>query len=121
MFILATKTDICRCINILLIKSQTTGKDAYQGDYKWRLGLTRSVLLVRKGLLQRTLKNYKPFPTKIISKGVKFRTKSTHFEKKIQSAFLTHFENLFSMCVKSVHQHYFRCKLITHFEKKISK
>ena len=31
---------------------------------------------------------------------------------------LTHFEFFFSKCVKSVHQHYFRCKLLTHFEKK---
>ena len=53
---------------------------------------------------------------------------ATHFEK------ITHFENffesalnlgpnqrtlkIFSKCVKSVHQHYFWCKLLTHFEKK---
>ena len=49
MFILATKTEMRRRINILMIKSQTIGEDAYQGDYKWRLGLTRSVLLVAKG------------------------------------------------------------------------
>ena len=55
---------------------------------------------------------------------------ATHFEK------ITHFENFFqsalnlgpnqrtlkkfSKCVKNVHQHYFRCNLLTHFEKKIS-
>ena len=47
---------------------------------------------------QRTLKKF--------SKCVKFVTNLTNFEKKI------------SKCVKSVHQHYFRCKLLTHFEKK---
>ena len=55
MFILATETEICRCMSILLINSQTTEKDSVlfvtaliKGTTK-EVGLTRGVLLAAKG------------------------------------------------------------------------
>ena len=45
-----------------------------------------TIFMKRNALLQRTLKNYALW--KIISKCVKFGTKSTHFEKKNQSALI---------------------------------